>query len=101
MDDVEIMALHQVGSQGLLPDCTLLIEVSPETALVRLSARDGGVNDAIGGRDAAYHARVAAAFSKFAEAEPARFVRIDGNNSADATQKQVFDAILPLFDGAF
>ena len=68
---------------------------------MRLSARDGGISDAIGGRDAVYHARVAAAFSQFADAEPSRFARIDGNNSADATQKQVFDAILPLLEGAF
>ena len=99
LDDAEIMELHDVGSQGLLPHCTLLIEVSPATALVRLSARDGGISDAIGGRDAAYHTRVAAAFSQFAEAEPERFVRIDGNGSAESTQKQVFNAIYPLLNG--
>jgi dTMP kinase len=45
----------------------------------RLAARDGDHADRIGGRPAEYHARVAAAFARFAEAEPARFARINGN----------------------
>ena len=41
LSDADVLALHQVGSAGLLPDLTLLIEVSPEVAAARTAARDG------------------------------------------------------------
>ncbi|MCP5388006.1 MAG: dTMP kinase [Novosphingobium sp.] len=93
LSDSDVLALHRVGSGGLLPDLTLLVEVSPETAAQRTRARDGGDADRIGGRDAAYHARVAAAFARFADAEPARFARIDGNRDAEAVHRAVLGAL--------
>ena len=51
--DADILALHQIGSEGLLPDITLLIEVSPEVAAARLALRDAGGSDRIGGRESA------------------------------------------------
>ena len=96
LSDADVMALHQVGSQGLVPDLTLLIEVSGETAAARAQARDGDAADRIGGRDAAYHAKVAAAFARFADAEPARFARIDGNGGAEIVHETVLSALNPL-----
>ena len=96
LSDADVMALHRVGSQGLLPDLTLLIEVSSETANARAQARDGDAADRIGGRDAAYHAKVAAAFAQFADAEPARFARIDGNGGAETVHQTVLSALNPL-----
>lgn len=96
LSDADVMALHQLGSQGLLPDLTVLIEVSPSVAAARTASRDGNSPDRIGGRDDAYHARVAAAFARLAEAEPARFARVDGDGSADQVAKAVFAAIAPL-----
>src|SRR5690606_21439496 len=61
LEDAEIMALHEFGSCGLLPDLTLLLEVSPEMAGERLARRDADGVDRIGSRSAEYHARVAAA----------------------------------------
>lgn len=96
LSDADVMALHQVGSQGLLPDLTVLIEVSPAIAAARASARDGGAVDRIGGRDEAYHARVAAAFVQFADAEPARFARVNGDATANEVAESVLSAIEPL-----
>lgn len=93
LSDADIVELHRIGSQGLLPDLTLLIEVSPDEAARRLHLRDQGQADRIGGRGADYHARVAAAFAAFAEAEPARFARIDGNGDPQATHAAVLAAL--------
>jgi dTMP kinase len=93
--DEAIIELHRIGSAGLLPDLTVLLEVSPDEAAARLGRRDGGESDAIGGRDAAYHARVAAAFARLAEAEPARFVRIGGRGSAEETHVRIVQALAP------
>ncbi|MEJ6009030.1 dTMP kinase [Novosphingobium aquae] len=96
LSDDDVMELHRIGSQGLLPDLTLLIEVRPEVADARLSARDGDVSDRIGGRPAEFHARVAAAFARFAAEQPERFALIDGNNDAGATHRAILSAIKPL-----
>jgi len=93
LSDADLIELHRIGSQGLLPDVTVLIEVSPEVAARRLAARDGGAADRIGGRSAEYHARVAGAFAAFAAAEPARFARIDGDGSPEETQARVLAAL--------
>lgn len=100
LSDRDIRELHRIGSSGLLPDMTVLIEVSPDVANQRLVLRDSAGTDRIGSRDSVYHARVAVAFSDFAEAEPGRFVRIDGNGSPEATQALVLDALAPLLSDA-
>lgn len=89
LTDADIRALHQLGSDGLLPDLTLLIEVSPDEAARRLAARDAEGSDRIGGRPAEYHAAVAANFAAMALAEPGRFVRIDGNGSPEQTHRAI------------
>ncbi len=98
LSDADVLALHGVGSDGLLPDLTLLIEIPPEAAAARLARRDGGESDAIGGRDAAYHAEVAAAFARIADAEPHRFARICSDDGPEDTHALVMQAIAPLLE---
>ena len=69
-----------------------------ERAASRLARRDGEESDAIGGRDARYHAAVAAAFAAMAEAEPDRFVRIAADGSVEETHAAVMDAIADLLE---
>lgn len=96
LSDADIADLHRIGSEGLLPDLTLLLEVPPTVAEARLSLRDTGGSDRIGGRDAAYHARVAQAFARIAEAEPARFARIDAAGSPEQAHAAVMAALSSL-----
>lgn len=98
LSDDDVMALHRVGSQGLLPDLTLLIQVSPQEVARRLARRDGDDADRIGGRDAAYHAKVLQAFEQFADAEPERFARIDGNGAIEETHAQIMATVSPLLE---
>lgn len=98
LSDQDIRDLHHVGSAGLYPDLTVLIEVSPVAAAARLDARDGGESDRIGGRESAYHAKVTSAFARFAEEEPERFVRIDGEGDAATVHRAVLAAIAPLLE---
>jgi dTMP kinase len=94
--DADILSLHRIGSRGMLPDLTLLIEVDPEEAAGRTSRRDAGEADRICGRDAVYHVRVAKAFAAIAQAEPDRFVRIDGNGSPEQTHAAIMAAVARL-----
>jgi len=98
LSDADILALHETGSEGLLPDLTLVLS-APEVAIgKRLAERDGGVSDAIGGRDMAYHARVVQAFQRFAEAEPGRFSLVDGLGSTQEIHARIMAGIEPLLE---
>lgn len=97
LSDADVLALHAIGSEGLLPDQTLLLTVDPEVAAARLALRDGDQADRIGGRSAAYHASVAAAFQRFATQEPNRFSVI----AADAAPAQVHSHIMAALAGLF
>jgi dTMP kinase len=96
LGDAEILALHDVGSQGLLPDRTLLLRMPLDESSERAGLRDGGETDRIGGRDDGFHRAVAEAFERFADAEPARFRRIDARGSIEAVQARLIDALADL-----
>lgn len=100
LSDRDILALHAVGSGGLLPDLTLLLEVNPAVTKARIKRRDGGTIDAIGGRSAEFHARVADAFALMAKADPARFRTIAGEGSPDEIHIRILEAVAPLLDPA-
>ena len=91
-----VLALHAIGSGGLMPDLAVLLRVSPQASAARLALRDGTTSDRIGGRGATYHAEVAAAFERFAAAEPKRFVAVDGEGEADEVSARVLEALAPL-----
>ncbi|GGB68846.1 dTMP kinase [Blastomonas aquatica] len=96
LGDEAVLALHQFGSQGFLPDCTLLLELPADEAARRATLRDGAGSDRIGGRDAAYHASVAQAFRTFAAAEPERFHVIDASGESHAVQARIIAALAHL-----
>ena len=99
LSDGDIMALHEVGSGGLLPDLTVLLSLPAGDAAERLAARDVDGSDRIGGREMAYHARVADRFAQIAADEPERFAIIDGSGSADTVHARILQVIEPLLEG--
>ena len=88
LTDADILALHGVGSEGLMPDRTFLLTVSPAEAARRLTARGG--SDRMGSKPAEYQARLAERFVEMAGAEPERWRIVD----ADAPAERVTAAIL-------
>ena len=98
LSDGDIMALHEVGSGGLLPNLTVLLSLPAGDAAERLAARDVDGSDRIGGREMEYHARVAARFAQIAADEPERFAVIDGSGSADTVHARILQVIEPLLE---
>lgn len=93
LQDADIMALHRIGSEGLLPDVTVLLTLDPAEAAARVERRDAGALDRIGGREAEYHARVAAAFLRYAAEDLARFAVIAADGAPEAVHARVLAAI--------
>lgn len=98
--DDAVRALHAVGSNGLRPDLTVLVDVDPELVAARLAERDGDTSDAIGGRGAEYHAAVGAAFRRFAEEDSQGFAVVDGGGSIEEVQARILAAVAPLLEEA-
>lgn len=96
LSDAEIMALHQVGSQGLLPDRTLLLRLEPAVSDARRASRALDRPDRFEDRQASFHARVVAAFDALAEAEPERIRRIDADGSPERVTERLLAALADL-----
>ncbi|SNS43709.1 dTMP kinase [Sphingopyxis indica] len=82
--DADILALHDFGSKGLLPDRTFLLTVGSGEAARRLALRDAAGADRMGNKPADYQARLAARFADMAAAEPDRWRVIDAEAPAEA-----------------
>ena len=92
-----IRQLHQIGSQGFLPDRTLLLQIPADTAADRAAQRDGNAGDRIGSRGADYHADVAAAFRAIAAEEPQRFRIVDATGTAEEVTDRLVAELSDLF----
>lgn len=88
-----IRALHAFGSAGLLPDRTILLRLTGSEAAGRAAVRDGDDPDRIGGRDAGFHAEVAAAFAALAAAEPERIRIVEAGGDAEQVTARILAAI--------
>lgn len=100
LGDADVMALHRIGSEGLLPDLTILFELDPDEAAQRADARDGGNADRIGAKGAPYHADVRERFRDLARGEPTRFATISGAGSPEEVHARVMQTLEPMLEGA-
>lgn len=80
-----VRAICDAATGGLMPDLTLLIDVSYETSRARLAQR-GDRHDRLEGQHEAFHRRARDGFLELAASDP-RIVVIDGERSRD----EVFD----------
>ena len=84
LSDAEIMDLHRVGSKGLMPDRTFVLDLPEAVASKRAAARDRGNSDRIGSRDSDYHQSVLANFRQLAADEPDRIRLVDASQNAES-----------------
>lgn len=83
---------------GLLPDLTLVLDVSADVAATRLRGR-GTAADRYEREGAAFHARIAQGFREIARAEAQRCALIDANSAEPDVHGEVMRAVfarLPL-----
>lgn len=96
LGDADIVALHRLGSEGFLPDRTLLLTLPDNEATQRARRRDGDQSDRIGGRDSDFHRAVADAFARFATDEPDRVRAVDASGAAEDVTDRLIAALSDL-----
>jgi dTMP kinase len=86
----EIRTLNEFATGGLRPDRTLLLRISPEAGLARISDRPA---DRLEQEDGAFFAAIARAYDELAAGEPERFAVID---AAQPPDRVLADALAAL-----
>jgi len=79
------------SADGLVPDLTFLLDLAPEAGFARRSPR-ARRSDRLEGEDLSFHHRVRSAYLRIAEAEPARFVRLDASADPGTVHNAVYAA---------
>lgn len=103
LDRDMIYQLHQLACKGLMPDYTLLLDLTPETGLGRAWSRIQ--SDEAHARESrfetealAFHQRVRDGYLDLARKEPQRFAIIDAAGDAAAVSEKI-EAALAAFIG--
>jgi dTMP kinase len=92
-----IQDIVQLATGGLMPDLTLLFDLSVAESAVRTRRRVASKNtDRLDIEDAEFHTRVRNAYLEIAKAEPRRFRVIDARNSTQETHRKVMDLVMPF-----
>ncbi len=96
LNDADILALHQIGSGGFLPDRTLVLTLPDAEASARADRRDDGQSDRIGGRSAIYHSSVHDSFRAFAAQDPERIRMVDASGTVQNVTTRLIAEIYDL-----
>lgn len=89
MDPTRIAELSAWATEGLVPDLTVLLDVTPEVAGARIDAAP----DRFEAAGADFHHRVRAGYRAMADADPGGWVVIDGSESVDEVAAAVRSAV--------
>lgn len=98
LSDADILTLHDIGSNGLMPDRTLVLRLNPAEATLRADQRDASRPDRIQARDSSFHADVDIAFFSYAERDPARVRLIDAAGEQDDVTRRLILEIADLLE---
>ena len=96
VSDDDIMALHRLGSEGLLPDRTLLLDFPVQLGIERTARRDPIIRDRMGSKPPEYYDRVAARFRELAAADQKRFRTVDASGSVAEVTARMLAALVNL-----
>ena len=91
-----IASANAFACEGLKPDLTLLLDVTPETAQSRMHRRETATNtsaDRIELAGDAFHARLRKGFAELAKADPGRILTIDANGTVDEVWEEIWKSM--------
>jgi dTMP kinase len=88
----QIAELNRWGTQGLVPDLTVLLDVDPATGLRRATEVEGPDRLEDAGTD--FHREVRAAYRRLAESDRARYLVLDATRSVEDLHGAIRDVVL-------
>lgn len=88
LDGTEVRDLSMWATEGALPDLTLLLDLDPAAARVRLDSADKPF-DRLEAEKLDFHTRVREAFLALAQAEPERFLIVDASASPEQIAERI------------
>ncbi|WP_372968480.1 dTMP kinase [Microbacterium sp.] len=97
LDGAEIRDLSLWAAEGALPDLTVLLDLDPEAARVRLDSADKPF-DRLEAEKTEFHARVRDAYLDLAAAEPDRFLVLDAAGTAESIADRIRERVSALLD---
>lgn len=96
-DMARINTLHELATDGLRPDLTLIFDIDPAIGVTRSIARRGNTEVRFENLDTAFHGRVREGYLEIAKAEPQRCAVIDANGSIEEVRQRVWLAVEKRF----
>jgi dTMP kinase len=99
--DEIISELIALATGGLMPDMTIVFDLTVDESLRRSAHRkgSGGKLDKLDAEDAAFYTRVRDAYLRIANAEPERVHIIDAGGSVEETHSEVMRLVMPFIEG--
>lgn len=91
LDLAHLRAVTEFVTGGLVPDLTLLLDLSPEEGLGR--RQQAGHWNRLDDYDLEFHRRVRAGYLKLVELEPQRWITIDASRSPEQVQQDIVAAV--------
>ncbi|WP_311244532.1 dTMP kinase [Microbacterium sp. WCS2018Hpa-23] len=95
LDGDEVRNLSMWAAEGALPDLTVLLDLDPESARVRLDSADKPF-DRLEAERTEFHARVRESFLALAAAEPGRFLVVDAAATPEVIAAQIRERVATL-----
>ena len=103
LDLADVHALNHAATGGLMPDATVLLDISPEQALARVDGSDGSESRSDDPEQARFeqepiefHHRVAEGFRALASDEPGRWFVVGASATPDTVAEKVWSIISNL-----
>jgi dTMP kinase len=95
LSEEEVRDLSLWATEGLIPDLTVVLDVPAEIARARReSTRD--VYDRLEAESDDFHERVRRAYRRLADAEPNRFLVLDGQAPAEELHQRILNTVTSL-----
>ena len=92
--DLEIVkSTNNIAAQGLKPNLTILMDISPEEGFLRIQGR---AKDRFEKEDSAFHQRVREGYLKLAAEEPERWLVIDASLSKERIKQIIWKKVSSL-----
>ncbi len=93
IDPIEVAAINQFATAGLLPDLTLLIDLDPEVGLQRAREDRAAPLDRMEQEALAFHQEVRRGYLELAAIDQERIHVLDGIQDVDSLEDEIWKAV--------